>query len=201
VARKLFSSLFCFLTLSAASYGSTIIFQDNFDSYSPGTFANLAALGANWTVSNSIDVVGPGFHPELVVGSESVNAIDLDGDFQGGLISTSIFLAPGNYTLVFDLNGSQRGVATSTTVTLGSFVNQTILQNSPDLGPAKTFSFSVGAGTTTNLVFTSNTPGNIGALLDNVSLFNTSIPEPSTFGLMLGAIPLLLVARKRYARK
>jgi hypothetical protein len=200
MSKSLFSSLFCLLTFSAASYGS-VVFQDNFDSYTSGTYGNLAALGTNWTVNNSIDVVGGSFHPELVVGSESGNAIDLDGDVQGGLTSANFFLAPGNYTLVFDLNGSQRGVATSTTVTLGTFVNQTILQNSPDLGPAETFSFSVGAGTTTNLVFTSNTPGNIGALLDNVSLFDTSIPEPSTFGLMLGSIPFLWIANKRYMRR
>jgi hypothetical protein len=136
-----------------------------------------------------------------VVGSESVNAVDLDGDVQGGLTSANFVLAPGNYVLIFDLNGSQRGVATSTTVTLGSFVNQTILQNSSDLGPAETFNFSVVSGTTTNLVFTSNTPGNIGALLDNVFVLNTAIPEPSTFGLMLGAIPVLWAVRKRYSRK
>lgn len=213
--RRLFSSLFCLVTLSVASYGSPILqadpifgsldpifFQDNFDSYTTGTYGNLNPLGTNWTVNGSIDVVGGSFFPGLVVGNESGNAIDLDGASQGGLTSALIILAPGTYTLVFDLNGSQRGVATSTTVTLGSFVNDTILQNSADIGTAKTYNFTVLIGTSANLVFTSNTPGATGSLLDNVVLSGTLVaPEPSTFGLMLGAIPVLWAVRKRYTRK
>jgi hypothetical protein len=43
------------------------------------------------------------------------------------------------------------------------------------------------------LKFTSNTPGNIGALLDNVKLASTlsPTPEPSTFFLFLGGIIFL----------
>ena len=213
--RNLFSSLFCLVTLSAASYGSTIFqadpifgsldpifFQDNFDSYSTGTYNNPSTLGSNWTVNGSIDVVGGAFFGGLVVGHESGNAIDLDGAAQGGLTSALIILAPGTYTLTFDLNGSQRGVATSTTVTLGSFVNDTILQNSADILTGKTYNFTVLTGTSANLVFASNTPGSIGSLLDNVVLSGTlTTPEPSTFRLILGAIPVLWAVRKRYTRK
>ena len=216
MARNLFSSLFCLVTLSAACYGSTvyqanpifggnldpIFFQDNFDSYSTGTYNNPSTPGPNWTVNGSIDVVGGAFFGGLVVGDESGNAIDLNGSSQGGLTSLAIFLAPGTYTLTFDLNGSQRGIATSTTVTLGSFVNSTINQNSADLGTGITYNFTVLTGTSANLVFASNTPGAVGSLLDNVVLSGTlSTPEPSTFGLMLGAIPILWAVRKRYTRK
>jgi hypothetical protein len=42
-------------------------------------------------------------------------------------------LAPGTYTLSFDLIGSQRGLTTSTTVTLGSLFNQTFILGSSDV--------------------------------------------------------------------
>jgi len=59
-----------------------------------------------------------------VVAPESGNVVDLDGtggNPQGVLQSNSaISLSPGvNYYLSFDLIGSQRGIDTSTTVTLG----------------------------------------------------------------------------------
>ena len=58
----------------------------------------------------------------------------------------------------------------------------------------------VGAPTTVALVFTSNTPGNIGALLDNVSFTAASVatPEPATLSL-LGIGLAGLIARRRRA--
>ena len=67
---------------------------------------------------------------------------DWNGSTQGGLTSLAMLLAPGDYTLTFDLNGSQRNTATSTTVTLGSFINSTILQNSTDFSN-QVFNFTV----------------------------------------------------------
>ncbi len=196
---KFYIGVLGLMAFSAASYGSVLL-QDNFDSYATGEFNNLATLGGNWTVNGTIDVVGPGYYGYLAVGSESGNVIDLNGSTPGGLTSLSIALAPGDYTLTFDLNGSQRGVSTSTTVTLGSLVNATILQNSADVSN-QVFSFTVLSATNANLVFASNTPGGIGSLLDNVLLQTGSIPEPSTFALLLGACPLLWAVRKRLVRQ
>ena len=89
-------------------------------------------------------------------------------------------LAPGTYTLSFDLIGSQRGLTTSTTVMLGSLFNQTFILGSSDVSSGiVNDSITVAAPTTATLVFTSNTPGNVGALLDNVSFAAGSVATQS----------------------
>lgn len=201
MVRKFYSALFLMVAASTASYGSTIVFQDNFDSYSPATFGNLSTLGTNWTVNGSVDVLGPSYYSYLVVGDESTNAVDLDGSSQGGLTSTALALAAGTYTLTFDLNGSHRGGATDTIVSVGTFLNANIPQTSSVLGTGLTYTFTVGSASSTSIVFASNTPGTVGSILDNVVLtYNGAIPEPSTMLLMLAAVPLLWIARKRHAR-
>ena len=56
--------------------------------------------------------------------------------------------------------------------------------------------FTVSSTTDAQLIFTSNTAGNVGSLLDNVDLVAT--PEPATLSLM--AIGLLgLLALRRFA--
>ena len=47
--------------------------------------------------------------------------------------SAMMTLAPGTYTLSFDLIGSQRGLTTSTTVMLRSLFNQTFILDSSDV--------------------------------------------------------------------
>src|SRR5260370_36108092 len=95
-------------------------------------------------------------------------------------------LAPGTYTLSFDLIGSQRGLTTSTTVTLGSLFNQTFILGSSDLTDGiVNHTIAVAAPTTTALIFTSDTPGNIGALLDNVNFAAASVPTPLSLPLCL----------------
>ena len=128
----------------------------------------------------------------------------MDGSTSGQITSTLISLLPGNYTLAFDILGSERGSATSATVTLGTFYNHTFNLNSTDSNSVS-FDFSVPSATTGNIVFTSNdSPGAIeGALVDNVSLsFSASsgIPEPWSALLLLAGMPLAWAFRKRLAR-
>jgi hypothetical protein len=94
-------------------------------------------------------------------------------------------LAPGTYTLSFDLIGSQRGLTTSTTVTLGSLFNQTFILGSSDLTDGIVNDTITVAAPTTALIFTSDTPGNIGALLDSVNFAAASVATPPSLPLCL----------------
>jgi PEP-CTERM motif len=58
---------------------------------------------------------------------------------------------------------------------------------------------TVSAPTTAFLTFSSNTPGNVGTLLDNVTLTSrrAAVPEPGTMGLAALGLLALGVRRKR----
>jgi hypothetical protein len=142
----------------------------------------------------------------LGVAPTSGNCPDMDGSTgaAGQISSAMMTLAPGTYTLSFDLIGSQRGLTTSTTVMLGSLFNQTFILGSFDVSSGiVNNAIFVGAPTTAALVFASNTPGNIGALLDNVSFTAASVatPEPATLSLLGIGLAGLIARRRRAATK
>jgi hypothetical protein len=143
--------------------GATIFsenFSENFNSATVGVKNVGAIAGTQFSVgSGSVDMFGTGFGAFLCVGFSSGNCVDLNGDAAGTLSTTSpIVLAAGNYVLTFTLNGSQRGVATSTTVSPGSLFTQTFAENSDDLN-VFAINFSVASSTSATLTFTSNTSG------------------------------------------
>ena len=141
--------------------------------------------------------MGGALYGGLCVAPESGNCVDLDGSTgaAGQISSGTLTLAPGTYTLSFDLIGSQRGVTDSTTVTLGSLYDETfVLASGDDTDGIVSTTFTVTSTTDAQLIFTSNTPGNIGSLLDNVDLVAT--PEPATFSLMAIGLLGLLALRK-----
>jgi hypothetical protein len=83
---------------------------------------------------------------------------------------------------------------------LGSLFNETFVLPSGDVtdGIVNTM-ITNGTATTVPLIFTSDTPGNVGALLDNVSLAPATIvtPEPTTFMLVGFGLLSLIVGRRR----
>jgi PEP-CTERM motif len=176
--------------------------SENFNAVTPAL--NATNIGSFFTVTGgAVDIVGGALFGNLCVAPESGNCLDMDGSngTAGQISSATMSLAPGTYTLSFDLIGSQRGVTTSTTVTLGSLFTQTFSLGSSDVTSGiVNDTIVVGSATDAALVFTSNTPGNIGALLDNVNFASASVatPEPATLSL-LGIGLVGLIARRRRA--
>jgi hypothetical protein len=178
--------------------------SENFNALTPAL--NATNIGAFTVTGGAVDVVGGALFGYLCVTPTSGSCVDLDGSTgaAGQISSANLTLGPGVYNLSFDLIGSQRGNTTSTTVTLGSLFNQTFILSSGDVtdGVVNT-TFTVGTATIVPLVFSSNTPGNMGALLDNVSLTPGTVatPEPTTLSLLGLGLFGLIVGRRRATAK
>jgi hypothetical protein len=188
-----FSALALSLTVLSGTSQASIIFSENFDTV-PVVLNTTGTIGNFTVTSGNVDIVGT--NPtnnfgSLCVAPESVNCVDLDGNTEGQITSAVITLPIGSYALAFDLNGSQRGNTTSTTVTFATFSHTYTLLS----GDTNSFSVPITITTagTSQIVFTSNTPGGLGSLIDNVSV--TSVPEPASILLMMGALSLLLIVR------
>ncbi|HTB15256.1 MAG TPA: PEP-CTERM sorting domain-containing protein [Bryobacteraceae bacterium] len=194
----------CTLLILPATQAATIL-QENFDELTP--MLTATSVGAFQAINGTnVDILGGAEFGSLCVSPESNNCVDIDGtggNSQGVLQTVnSITLMPGtNYFLSFDLIGSQRGTTASTTVTLGTSgctgagcaYSQTFNLTSGDdsSGILSNVLVTVSAPTTAFLTFTSNTPGDVGDLLDDVLLTSSSVgsvPEPPTTILMGAAL-------------
>jgi hypothetical protein len=179
--------LFCGVLMVIAA-PAQVILHENFDELAQQTAVTSAGVFTAINQTN-VDIVGPMNFPGLCVSPESGNCLDLDGsggNSQGDIVSSTITLNPGQYTLSFDLIGSQRGDnGTSTTVTFGSYYSQTFNLASTDVTTGiVNFQFTVASPDSAYLEFKSNTPGNIGALLDNVSITLNTPPQTLTLTLL-----------------
>jgi len=105
----------------------------------------------------------------------------------------------GTYTLSFDLIGSQVAPTTSATVTLGSYDQTFILATGDNVDGIVSVPITFDSPTVTSLVSTSNTPGDYGAILDNVSLTPVGTPEPATLSLMALGLAGLMLRRRTTA--
>jgi len=180
--------------------------SENFNAVTPAL--NASNIGSFFTVTGgAVDVVGGALFGSLCVAPASGNCLDMDGSTgAAGKISSALMsLAPGTYTLSFDLLGSQRGSATSTTVSLGSLFNQTFNLSSSDVTSGiVNDTITVTSPTTAALVFSSNTQGNVGAILDNVTFAASSVvptPEPATLSLLGIGLAGLIARRRRSSTK
>jgi hypothetical protein len=176
------------LGASVQSSSAAIVLQDNFEgSTAQGNWAGDSVFRSIPQPGNvqgfpSVDLVGPGFFPELAF---SGNSVDLDGSTGAGnnptgqLQSVASF-GLGDYTVTFMLSGNQRGFPEQTTVV--SLGNQSFsVTPTDDIYHAYSFTF---LGTSGQLSFLDNGPSNFrGNLLDNVVL--SAVPEPSTWAMMI----------------
>jgi hypothetical protein len=99
--------------------------------------------------------------------------------------------------LSFDLAGSARGVDSNVLVNFGPLSTNIFLPSSQGY---TLFNFNVTLSAPAQLSFQNVQTGDIGAILDNVSVISavTAIPEPSPMALAgLGAIGFIAYARHR----
>lgn len=221
---KRFLSVFAIAALSAASAQAqtTTLLNDNFNS----EFGGLSKLNytgfANWDVTGQVDLVKGGDYSITCGGS----CIDLDGSSGPGALRTKIaysFAAGDVMKISFDVGGSQRvsgasdnftfgmvfgtvtNIAGCSSVLLGCVSGSGISAfssgstiNSAAVFSTRSLEFTAGTAGTVTYSFGTTSADNIGPLLDNVLITRTStVPEPSTWALMIAGLGALGVAAKR----
>lgn len=181
----------------ATTLTQAAVFSDNFDSY-PVELNWTPPAPSGWTVSNgTVDLIGSTNAVSYDFLSGNGGYVDLDGSTnQAGFFSQGLNLTGGTqYTLSFDLAGSQRGSTEFVDVNFGGVLGNYSL-NSGDNFSLKTLNFTPGSSGLYTISFQNQGGDNVGALLDNVSV--TAVPEPKIYGMMLVGLGLMgFVARKR----
>jgi hypothetical protein len=184
------------VVLVASGTGARADLIDNFNSENGGVGQLNYNSFANFFVANAVsqggtvDLIGNGFF-DFYPGNGLY--IDLDGSGNGvpGLLTTNQTFAVGTYTLSFDLAGSARGVDSNVVVNFGPFSQNFFLPSSQGY---TLFTETVTLTTPAQLSFQNVQPGDVGAILDNVSVISSNAaatPEPATltlFGLGFAAI-------------
>ncbi len=190
----------CLLSLGCAyKVQAATIFSDNFNSENGGVGALNYSGFKNFTVTDgTVDLIGNNLY-DLYPGNGLY--VDLDGTSgQAGVLTTkqSFNLTPGTYNLKFSLGGSQRGDTNIVDVSLGSVFSKTYTLASSDPLTPITEALTVSSPTTASLSFHNRGGDYLGAILDNVSLSNSStasVPESSPALGIIAFASFLLVFR------
>jgi len=186
--------------LAAAIFGTSAaqaapLFSDDFDTDTLGL--NAIAFNGGWSVSGgTVDIIGAPGPFDLLPGNG--HYIDLDGSTgKAGIFANSLDVSNGvTYTLSFDLAGNQRGAGTDTVVVNFGSGSQTFTRAATDGFQTYMLSYTATGTGKVGFSFIDQGADNQGALLDRVSV--TAVPEPETYGMLLGGLALLgVVARRR----
>ena len=188
---KLFICLIICLC-AGQSFADYIIFEDNFDSYSPGL--NWAG-STNWTITDgTVDIIGDGSSwPYYPTGHGLY--VDLDGSTStsGTMLSLALNLTEGtSYKLSYELAGNHVpldgylsddvDVVLLQGNTVINTTHYTLLKN--DSFQEYTYTFTAIDSDNYYLKFIQYGNDNVGALLDNVKMAVVPVPATILLGLL-----------------
>jgi hypothetical protein len=195
------------LLSDAAVVNAQLLLSDNFNTENGGVGQLNYNNFANWTIANSgsggtVDLIGNGFFDFYPGNGLYVDLLGSGNGTPGLLQSKAFSFVPGvTYTLSFDLAGSARGVDNDVDVTLGSILNQTLFLPSSQGYTLFTYQFTVSSPTSANLDFENVQSGDEGAILDNVNLSGSSVPDGGNTAMLEAAALLALAAGAARTRK
>ena len=162
-------------------------------------FTTLPA-GNNCITGWSIGGAGIDYIHNLWQAADGTHSLDLNALNPGSVQQTFATIAGQGYVISFALAGNTEGAPTVKTVavdvggpaTLYSF--NTTGHSDASMGwVTDTFAFTA-SGASTTLTFSSTIQGSFGPALDNVTIADAAIPEPSSAGLLLAGGLLILSA-------
>jgi hypothetical protein len=197
--KRLLLALGVATMVSGGSAQAATIFSDNFDGENGGVGALNYNSFANFTISDgTVDLIGNGLF-DFLPGNGLY--VDLDGSTNNAGIQTAdpLALGPGDYTLSFDLAGSQRANSPSDTVQIevfgaGSYGSLGVVLPFGQGFTTYSIPFTLAASDNISFSFSNAGGDNQGALLDRVRL--TAVPEPASM-LLLGLAACGLGAHRR----